>query len=350
MVVAIIVTLTSICRFGFFLDSKRNRKNKSKLTKILRGEFPSGASNLAKVFVNYFDRFFDPDGTGRPNFRRSCVASCIIFGLASPVFLSPFVLDMFEIDKDILAPRSPIETTEPSLENDELPNADNPFIALVRAIETLHRIILILFFILAAYTTNFIGDFFSLCETRIVIRVMETARKKTYFAILLILDLFVTVSIFSIGLLAGHFFLLVSMNTGMALADDSEDIYSRLFNAAVLGECVEMLGDSVEFTKYILHSMFLEGGIFSPWDELINGMIGAILFTSLFTSVWLWVFMVGVIVWPVFSWLSEWFDIDEHPMGTVITCGITILTMVGGFLVLLLWLLDWVTRIIHGTC
>ncbi len=44
-------------------------------------------------------------------------------------------------------------------------------------------------------------------------------------------------------------------------------------------------------------------------------------YTTLFTSVWVWLFMLGGVLWPLFTWLRGVLRVDKFPVGSAMAIG-----------------------------
>ena len=53
-----------------------------------------------------------------------------------------------------------------------------------------------------------------------------------------------------------------------------------------------------------------------------NDFLSIFFYTTLFASLWAWVFMLGTKLCPLFVWLAgDVLDIDSHPVGAAMTIG-----------------------------
>ena len=161
------VTFFLVCsRSGYYCDRIVNEDFKVRLQNRLESIREGNSDSLARLLFTIFDRIFDPKNTGRPQFRRSSLASCLILLF----MLLILVLVKFE-----------------------------------RFIEFFSESLLevVIFVIVFALPINVVGDYFSLWETRIVIGGMANAGGRKRQVLLLLLDLVVSVIIFLFGLAAG---------------------------------------------------------------------------------------------------------------------------------------------------
>ena len=236
---------------SFFLDKVLNIDSKIQVTKRLNGIV--GKRGVANLFLPLFDRLFDPKKKGRPNFWRSGVASFVVMAIISVTWW-------------FFYPERASRTLDKVLEDWQI-----------------YATVLILF----AISINMIGDFFSLWETRVVIGRMATAGSRKLQAMLLILDLVLTVIIYGLGcVLPTLLFSILARDMGAAWF-----ITGRLFE-----------------------ELFYKGGlIFINLDMSIDPF-SIFFYTTLFTSVWVWVFMLGVTLWPLLKWILGKLNVNKYPV------------------------------------
>ena len=251
----IYLTLLSI---GVILDQFYPKEDKRKLTDRLNGVFGDEIS-LVSLFLPLFDRIFDPNKTGRPRFLRSVMVSLIALVIISVIWWS-------------FHPQRASETLDRAI-------VDWSYLG----------ISLLLF----AISINLIGDFISLWETRIVIGRMATAGNSKRQAIWLITDLILTVMIYSLGLVLG--LLLLGIFTG----DTDPSGFKSLLLSPV----------------YLFIELFFRGGlIFSCSAEIITDPFSIFFFTTLLTSVWVWIFMLGNTLWPLLRKIHHKGNVEEYPV------------------------------------
>ncbi len=65
----------------------------------------------------------------------------------------------------------------------------------------------------------------------------------------------------------------------------------------------------------------ISGGWLYFGADTAYDLIAACFYTTLFTSVWVWIFMLGGVLWPLFSWLSNVLAVDKYPVGSVMAIG-----------------------------
>lgn len=81
-----ITCAVSCAAVGYSLD--RGNKLREEFRERIRRRLNrvSSEDNLASLFLPLFDRLFDPNGTGRPRFWRSVLASCLVLSVLSLVW------------------------------------------------------------------------------------------------------------------------------------------------------------------------------------------------------------------------------------------------------------------------
>ena len=146
-------------------------------------------------------------------------------------------------------------------------------------------------FLVLGTIINIIGDYFSLRESRLVIGMLPRVNL-IYRPMLIMLDLVFTVVCFLASCLLGLYLLHA---LGISFGDP----------------------DPLSLSRIIL----LEGIFFSTNSRLVVHLLGIYFWTTLFSSVWLWIFVAGSMFWPLVKWTRRFIDIDKHPIGTVMTVG-----------------------------
>ena len=252
---------------SYFADKILKKCIKRTLTDRLNGVL-GDERGLANLFLPLFDCVFDPNKTGRPRFLRSGVASLVALAIISGVWW------FF--------------------------HSQRAGSALEEAREYwLYYIILVIIF---AISINLIGDFISLWETRVVIGRMATAGSKKLQAILLILDLVLTVTIYCLGCVLG-----------LLLLEIFVDI------------------DLIDLLPQLFAELFYRGGLTFSNEDMTLDLFGIFFYTTLFTSVWVWEFMLGITLWPLLRWIHGLTVIvDKYP--------VSVTTVVGGIFLFLFFI------------
>jgi len=167
---------------------------------------------------------------------------------------------------------------------------------------------------------NVMGDYFSLWETRLIVgRIAKRILRKHRF-LLLLLDVLVSTLIFVAGLILGSATFLATWVLGggdLSFFGDGSWLY-HLFS----------------LIKEIMSLVFIEGGL-SFSDQLgIGSFFGILLYTTFFTSVWVWVFFIGVTFLPFVTQLCRIFKVEKYPVGVAMCVGgaaVGLVTTIVGF-------------------
>ena len=259
----------SLCGFGLFLDTiLRDDIKRLISSRLTRTTFDN--RELSSLFRSIFDHVFDTRKYRRPRLIRSFCASYIFFLT---------LVAIWSISYADLASSIPTRW-------------DN--------------IAPIIFFILII---NPVGDFFSLWQTRIIVEYLANVQKKRYFLPLLVLDFFLTILIFGIAAtlwreLLNVFISLLGYQTGGMFY--LKELYCRYtFTCS---------GSGMVFTDATVYS----------------DIIFLILFTTMLTSIWLWVFVVGILLWTTlgsahkavaFGWINRLLNVEKYPVSVAMALG-----------------------------
>ena len=262
--------------FGVCLDKLLKKTEKIKIhNRLCLANTVRGNVNISHIFLALFDRVFDPKRTGKPRLHRSALASIIIMSI---MFLFWTVIE-FEQAKQLI-------------DDDWLP-------------------VILTSMLCVGVSTNIVGDFLSLWETRIMISRIARVEKQKYRIMLLILDLILTVIIFLVGLMIGAviFSLIELLNEWTTL---SEGLIVRSWNL---------------YTK-LISFVFSDNVLIFKNSKSVSVFLAIFFYTTLFTSIWLWVFMLGAALWPRLTWLLGKFDTKEYPVSVVTMIGGTVLGLI----------------------
>ncbi|MCH7889052.1 MAG: hypothetical protein IIA00_07215 [Proteobacteria bacterium] len=265
--IAGISTVGAVGGFGYFIDGKLSDEFRDRVRDKLNRV--SGADDTwPALFLIMFDRLFVPGQRRRPSFKRSAAVSINIlaFLLILWVVFLPQRLDFLldEMRRE-LGTEYDVGTALPA------------------------------FFFLGVMI-NLIADYFSLWESRFVLGRMTTKGGAVNNAVYLLVDFVATVVIFALAVSLAFFVIDVFSK--------ADELVFRIFakTAAVF-------------------KMFINGGLLFSHDVVFTDLIAAYLYTTLFTSVWVWIFMLGGVFWPLFSWLSKVLAVDKYPVGSVMAIG-----------------------------
>lgn len=150
-------------------------------------------------------------------------------------------------------------------------------------------------------------------------------------AVLLLADLVATMLIYGVGLVLGTF---LWMALFMILLEEIPSLGD-------IGTIQEAVFDLVHS---VLNVLIVDRGLMFCGSEQMD-FFSIFFYTTLFTSVWVWVFMLGIKLWPLFTWLSgSVLNINSRPVGALTTIG-------GVFLGLLVAVIGYVSRMFQsGAC
>ncbi len=213
-------------------------------------------------FVHLFDQVFGERHFSISCFLRSCVASIVAVVILVFVFLSLRGVDA--IYAGLFGDMSLWETIE--------------------------------IFLIFALGVNLLADYLSLLETRYLLNMLPGRRGLLTTPIFLLVDAILTLAIY-FGVI------LISLTLADSLLMDGESL-KLLFR-----DPREWLD---QFLTVMIELFTFEGFI---------GKYGTCLYSSFFTSLWLWLFVISRwlvrLITPLRAWLrlGKWFlDIDSHPL------------------------------------
>ena len=144
---------------------------------------------------------------------------------------------------------------------------------------------------------NIVSDFFSLWESRFVIGRMAVAPGTIRIAAYLFLDLIATVIIFV---------------AAIALAALADGLW---YNKQHIVEHV------ISYTSVTLNDLTMGGALLFSYGSWGGDIMALVAYTTLFTSVWVWLFMLGGVLWPLFTWLRGVLGVDKFPVGSAMAIG-----------------------------
>ncbi len=259
----------ALCRFGFSIDGKINSNLKKKTFQLFDG---ASRTNWPEVFISLFDRVFSSGGSGRPELWRSALASCISLTVVTAICVV---------------------------------NQISSNGAIFSNVELSWALLVILFPYVVAI--NVIGDHFSLWQTRYVLGWMIGSRSSIYRLLLLVLDVIASALIyFSAVVLGSALFLGIWVLSGGEISYFGERSWVHHL---------------ISMTGGVFSSTFRNGGLTLSDPEGFGNFFAVLMYTTLFTSVWVWTFLAGIIILPLFTRLWNVFKVEESPVGAAMCTG-----------------------------
>ncbi len=176
--------------------------------------------------------------------------------------------------------------------------------------------LIILIFVIYIIPVNILGDYFSFWETRIVIGRMAEAKQKVALFLYVLLDFVVTTLLFMIFLLLGTVVFIMMFYLEGAQMDN---ILSEVGNT--------------------IYEILESGGwLFASADAPGINAFGVLYLTTLTTSIWVWAYMIGSLLWPAVLLLANVIEVERKPIGFAMAVGGVVL----GFLVVIIgWIVDF---------
>ena len=258
-------TFGAISVFGFLVDSKISEEYRSKTRDLLNQISPK---TWPTSFLALYDAIFRSSGNGRPRVVRSVSASLLTVTIIAVAW------------------------------GVRQPTAVGSLVEAARG-ETL-RVFTILAFALAC---NLVVDYLSFWETRLVISRIAKTQRSAWRAALVLFDLLATVAIFLVGLF-------LALAAGLAALHNPED--SDQFQN-IASPLLYEIGHS--------YSMLIEGGGIMFAGNEDTRVFGVLFFSTLFTSVWVWAYLIGIFLWPMLTFLKRLFNVEKYPVGAAMTIG-----------------------------
>lgn len=253
-------------RYGYFIDEKIDSESRNHLSRIMNQT--ADRKNWSSLFVSMFDRLFDPSARGRPRFVRSTIASSIVFMILVLMWT-------------ILYWDSVLELLSKSVEMN---------------VEWILVLIFLIHFFLSIMV-NVVGDYFSLWESRWIIGRLDAVQGIVQRGILMIVDLVATIIIYC-----------VILSVGVCIV------------FLVLSKFDASFTEIGQATLKTIRAVFVGGLNFSHYN-LTYHYLGICFYTTLFTSLWVWTFSLGTMVWPILGGLSKFFNANDKPVGAAMTIG-----------------------------
>ncbi len=93
--------------------------------------------------------------------------------------------------------------------------------------------------------------------------------------------------------------------------------------ALFVGTCLvfrELSWSTAFLVLLTLDALTAEGGLLFSAKETVS-VIAILFYTTLFTSVWVWLFMLGGVLWPLFTWLRGVLGVEKFPVGSAMAIG-----------------------------
>lgn len=264
----------------------------------LRRVVPEG--NLVSLFLLFFNRLFDPNGTGRPRFWRSVLASCLVLTIVSIAWA------IREHERAGHVSTSLMNLSETCLALPKWTSFILPFIC--------------------ASMINFIGDFLSLWETRFVIGHMANAQGRARQAVFLLLDIVATVLIYGIFLALGAFLMFWVFFCSAQARELSLECLAGLCKITELEKFSNSSGPAgiiagiLGFVFSTFSRLIFDAGLFFSSTEPTD-LFAIFFYTTFFTSVWLWAFILGIKLGSLRAWLGYKPDVDKYPVASAMLIG-----------------------------
>ena len=259
-----VIICIAISTFGFLIDKKVPPYWREKSYELVDW---INTSSWPACFMAIFDTVFCPFSSGRPSISRSLFASAIatfVIAILWFVFQQPNLGDLFA-------------------ESDRLLGIS-------------------VFLISLSVTTNLLGDHFSYWETRLIIKRMAKSRSTKKHVMYILVDFIFSTLIFVLGLTLGAILFLA---IGSVFIPD--------YSTETIGEAFSQMPDLLEI------AIFSGGFVFLAEHEMAN-IFGIFYFTTLTTSMWIWIFRIGIALWWFLRLLTG-FHVQNHPVGAIMTMG-----------------------------
>ena len=81
------------------------------------------------------------------------------------------------------------------------------------------------------------------------------------------------------------------------------------------------LARAVDTVDTMFGNLITKGGFLFSHGFSGNDIFAIYFYTTLFTSVWVWLFMLGGVLWPLFTWLRGALRVDRFPVGSAMAIG-----------------------------
>ena len=265
---------------GRWVDRSLPDDKKRAIAERIRQSFQiSAIVTLADNIRFAFDRVFDKKRRGHPSFIRAGLVSCGILTILSLRWIYVYEDRTETVRNVIFRPHKDIEVT----------------------------LLVVLMLAVFVVFVNWTGDYFSLWETRVVIDRIAAARNWMLQVSWLVFDLVATIVIYWISASCALLFISVTL-LGANRFNEIWSVLCQIWSS--------------------LWEVFFRGGLTFGHSESSLDPLAIFFHTSLFTSVWAWVLMAGLIlsslIRPLLMHLN-WFE--EVSQKSPVAC----LTLVGSF-------------------
>lgn len=288
-----IVVFVSVLKFGFFLDKHISVEFRKTLAQLM--DKTTDREYWPYLFIQLFDNYFDPRRRRRPEVIRSSIASLSVFGI---LFLVWLVSSRFEVAYETVMHMD-------STWNEEEIEKETGI-----SLNTLWALNVLALFVIVV-VVNLVGDYFSLWESRIIVGRMVDTGGFLHRAAFLLLDLLATIIIYSVALTSGAVLVLSSLY-----------IFFQYPSFSAWEVVLSVWGGVLRiYTELIL------GGLVFSHSNPINDLYSVCFYTTLFTSIWVWAFSIGLVLFRALVILAAVFDARQNPIGTAMTIGGAILGM-----------------------
>lgn len=166
---------------------------------------------------------------------------------------------------------------------------------------------------------NIIADYFSLLETRYIITLMSQTKSIIKICSLLFIDFIASIFIFSFFLSLNSVTLLMFVKLPPLVPPEAGKLYMLLENS---------------YDNFIY---ILQGGVllFNDFRPLPYPPIGIFVYSSLFTSIWIWIYFVSISLLKMNKYLirslmffKRFLDIDNKPFRSIGAFAIVIISAI----------------------
>lgn len=274
-----------IATLGFAWDKLLKPDRKISVRNLMQSMATGNIQEIAESFIRCFDAIFDPSDIGRPSIWRSMLMSCLMMAFTLVCWWQFSPERFWDIIRLLVV--------------EKFENGYTIYWGGVLII-TIFGIII-----------NIIGDVFSIWETRFVLGKLASSESTYKQMVLLVLDLIASVFIFCVCLLIATSIFMLLWDFEISL-----DFVMRIW---------------MEFVN------ILEMSILNfPTDEGAD-FISVFFLTTMCTSVWVWLFIIGVKCSFIIRWISRYFDYRDYPVAfAMFSAGMTV-----SILIILIGLALW---------
>ena len=235
-----------------------NDQQRSKISNwLLTDDYKKALRDWPTLFILIFDTLFHKKHFTWKCFKRSSLASAFLVLIMASIITSLHGQNIWD--------------------NGVFPSMGLPFSTV--------------YFLIFTVVFNFLPDYLSLFETRKLVQLM-TRTTPVLFPVILLLDIFFTLILFTLFLFLGIYLV---TNVIFHWSEPTSKIWLVI---------KRMLPEALSF-----------------WNKSESSTLGVWLYSSFFTSVWLWLFSVGFIVsklllltFRFFKWFNRIFNVEEKPL------------------------------------